>query len=63
MPPRQITEQEITAARLRRMAHDLMLEADRLEATVPGRKLTGGMSVEEVRAAIKKKIRKARREQ
>ena len=45
MPPRQITEQEITAARLRRMAHDLMLEADRLEATVPGRKLTGGMSV------------------
>jgi hypothetical protein len=60
---RTVTPAEITAARLRRMAHDLMLEADRLEATVPGRKLTGGMSVEEVRVAIKKKISKARREQ
>ena len=35
MSLRRLTEAEIAAANLRRMARDLVLEAERLEASVP----------------------------
>lgn len=60
MPPRTLTEAELTAAWLRRQAEEFILRAEQLEASVPDRKLTGGMSVDEVRAAIKNRTRRVR---
>jgi hypothetical protein len=56
---RTITPAEITAARLRRMAADLILEAQALEASA-GRK-TDGRNAREVCEKISKEIRGGRK--
>jgi hypothetical protein len=53
MPPRTLTQAELTAAKLRRQAKELCLLADELEASVPGRKLTGGMTWQEAAEIIR----------
>ncbi len=45
MPLRKVTPAEITATRLRKMARDLILEAEALEATAPSRPRTGANNI------------------
>lgn len=48
MPPRTLTEAELTAAWLRRQAKEFILRAEQLEASAPGRSVTGGVTAQEV---------------
>lgn len=56
---RTITPAEITAARLRRMAQDLILEAQALEATA-GKK-TDGRNAKELAEKIRQEIKGGRK--